>query len=241
MALICQIVRWSRNGNTEEAATVCARCSPGQVAPFAVQRMGSASSPASGNHATGSIAVAAGSALLDIPGTVRTAATIASTTRLGAELASGGGITTTAPLIAGGTVGTYLYGTYLDGGIDSRPPHGRLRRADPGQASDQRHQSAGATRHSSLAATSDWRKHSVLLAENRPAEPCLDVGDRSHFANGDGAIVPDLDFPSRVQEPATVCHWKVTGLELYAVKRWIGTLAGLRSVPTAAQKRYSGA
>jgi hypothetical protein len=157
MALICQIVRWSRNGNTEEAATVCARCSPGQVAPFAVQRMGSASSPASGNHATGSIAVAAGSALLDIPGTVRTAATIASTTRLGAELASGGGITTTAPLIAGGTVGTYLYGTHPYGGIDSRPPHGRLRRADPGQVSEQRHQSAGATRHSSLAATSDCR------------------------------------------------------------------------------------
>jgi hypothetical protein len=93
--------------------------------------MGSASSPASGNPATGTIAVATGTALLDVPGTVRTAATIASTTGLGAELASGGGITTTAPLIAGGTVGTYLSGTYLYGGIDSRPPHGRLRRADP--------------------------------------------------------------------------------------------------------------
>ena len=37
--------------------------------------------------------------------------------------------------------------------------------------------------------------HSVLLAENPPVEPCLDVGDRSHFANGGGAIALDLDFP----------------------------------------------
>lgn len=48
-------------------------------------------------------------------------------------------------------------------------------------------------------------------------------------------------FQAACRKPATVRHWKVTALELDAVKRWIGTLAGLRSVPTAAQKRYSGA
>ena len=33
-----------------------------------------------------------------------------------------------------------------------------------------------------------------------PRLACLDIGDRSHFANDGGAIVPDLGFPSRVQE-----------------------------------------
>jgi hypothetical protein len=220
---------------------MCARCSPGRVAPFAVQRMGSASSPASGNPATGTIAVATGTALLDVPGTVRTAATIASTTGLGAELASGGGITTTAPLIAGRTVGTYLYGTHPYGGIDSRPPHGRLRRADPGQVSDQRHQSAGATRHSSLAATSDCRS---TLCCSRKIGQLSPVSISATGPTSPTVVVPSYGtwtFQAACREPATVCHWKVTGLELYAVKRWIGTLAGLRSVPTAALKRYSGA
>ena len=221
---------------------MCARCSLGRVAPFAVQRMGSASSPASGNPATGTIAVAAGTALLDVPGTVRTAVTIASTIELGAELASGGGVTTTAPPISGSTVGTYLYGTYLRGSIVSRPPHGRLRRADPGQASDdQRHQCAGAMRHSSLAATSDCRStvccswkigrlSPVSTSATGPTSPTMVVLSYRTWA-----------FQAACRKPATVRHWKVTALELDAVKRWIGTLAGLRSVPTAAQKRYSGA
>jgi hypothetical protein len=51
--------------------------------------MGSASNPASGNPATGTIAVAAGAALLDVPGTVRTAVTIASTAGQVAAVASG--------------------------------------------------------------------------------------------------------------------------------------------------------
>jgi hypothetical protein len=81
----------------------------------------------------------------------------------------------------------------------------------------------------------------VLLAENPPVERCLDIGARSHFANGGGAIVLDLEFPRRVQEARDYLPLKGTGLELDAVKRRIGALTNLRSVPTAALKHYFGA
>ncbi|HEY2618913.1 MAG TPA: Hint domain-containing protein [Acetobacteraceae bacterium] len=69
-------------------------------------------------------------------------------------------------------------------------------------------------------------QHAVLLAEGLPAESYLDIGDRSNFANGNGAIALYPDFASRVWDAAGCAPLVVTGPSLEAARRWVNGLAG---------------
>jgi hypothetical protein len=80
-------------------------------------------------------------------------------------------------------------------------------------------------------------EHSILLAESLPAESYLDIGDRSQFANGGGAIALHPDFSARVWEARGCLPLIVTGHELDAARRWIKALAA-RQVPCAAAQRF---
>ncbi|MEJ0020099.1 MAG: Hint domain-containing protein [Acetobacteraceae bacterium] len=68
-------------------------------------------------------------------------------------------------------------------------------------------------------------RHAVLLAEGLAAESYLDVGDRSNFANGEGAVALYPDFASRAWEAAGCAPLVVTGPALQAARRWV---AGVR-------------
>jgi T5SS/PEP-CTERM-associated repeat protein len=68
-------------------------------------------------------------------------------------------------------------------------------------------------------------EHSVLLAENLPAESYLDIGDRSHFANGGSPIVLYPDFASRIWESAGCAPLIVAGPKLDAVRQWLDAIA----------------
>jgi T5SS/PEP-CTERM-associated repeat protein len=69
-------------------------------------------------------------------------------------------------------------------------------------------------------------QHSVLIAENMPAESYLDTGDRSNFANGDGPTALYPDFASRVWDAEGCAPLVVTGPSLEAARRWVNGLAG---------------
>jgi T5SS/PEP-CTERM-associated repeat protein len=85
-------------------------------------------------------------------------------------------------------------------------------------------------------------EHSVLLAENLPAESYLDIGDRSQFANGGGAITLHPDFSARVWEARGCLPLIVTGPELDGVRRWINALAARQLASAATQRfRYASA
>ena len=62
-------------------------------------------------------------------------------------------------------------------------------------------------------------RHAVLLAEGLPAESYLDVGDRSHFANGGIVATLHPDLACRVWEAAACAPLVVSGPRLDAVKR----------------------
>ncbi|MEJ0016336.1 MAG: Hint domain-containing protein [Acetobacteraceae bacterium] len=64
-------------------------------------------------------------------------------------------------------------------------------------------------------------RHAVLLAEGLAAESYLDVGDRSNFANGEGAVALYPDFASRAWEAAGCAPLVVTGPALQAARRWV--------------------
>ncbi len=66
--------------------------------------------------------------------------------------------------------------------------------------------------------------HDVLLAEGLPAESYLDIGDRSGFANGDGALALYPDFASRTWDASGCAPLVVTGPVLEAVRRRVNSL-----------------
>jgi T5SS/PEP-CTERM-associated repeat protein len=68
-------------------------------------------------------------------------------------------------------------------------------------------------------------QHSVLIAENLPAESYLDTGDRSNFINGGGAVALYADFASRVWDARACAPLVVTGPELEAARRWVNAVA----------------
>ena len=61
--------------------------------------------------------------------------------------------------------------------------------------------------------------HAVLLAEGLPAESYLDVGDRSHFANGGAVVTLYPDLACRIWEAASCAPLVIAGPQLDAAKR----------------------
>jgi hypothetical protein len=79
--------------------------------------------------------------------------------------------------------------------------------------------------------------HSILLADNLPAESYLDTGDRSNFANSNGPIALYPDFASRVWEAEGCAPLVVTGPELDAARQWVNALAGVTAASVADKAR----
>ena len=75
-------------------------------------------------------------------------------------------------------------------------------------------------------------QHSILLAEGLPTESYLDTGDRSNFANGNGAVALYPDFASRVWEAEGCAPLVVTGAKLEAIRQRVNARAE-RAVRTA--------
>jgi hypothetical protein len=67
----------------------------------------------------------------------------------------------------------------------------------------------------------ELQEHSVLLAEDLPAESYLDTGDRTKFANGGKQSTLFPDFATRVWEAAGCAPLVVTGAALDAARRRI--------------------
>ncbi len=76
-------------------------------------------------------------------------------------------------------------------------------------------------------------EHSVLLAEGLAVESYLDIGDRSHFINGGGAIALYPDFASRVWDAEGCAPLVGTGPVLDAARCWVNALARV-AIPAAA-------
>jgi len=82
-------------------------------------------------------------------------------------------------------------------------------------------------------------RHAVVLAEGLAAESYLDTGDRSNFANPNGAIALYPDFASRIWDAAGCAPLVVTGAELEAAQGWVNTVA-LMSQHSALPKAMAG-
>jgi hypothetical protein len=81
----------------------------------------------------------------------------------------------------------------------------------------------------------ELQEHSVLLAEDLPAESYLDTGDRTKFANGGKQSTLFPDFATRMWEAAGCAPLVVTGATLEAARRRIN---GRK--PVTAPAGYSG-
>jgi len=82
-------------------------------------------------------------------------------------------------------------------------------------------------------------RHAVVLAEGLAAESYLDTGDRSNFANPNGAIALYPDFAPRIWDAAGCAPLVVTGAELEAAQGWVNTVA-LMSQHSALPKAMAG-
>jgi len=80
-------------------------------------------------------------------------------------------------------------------------------------------------------------RHAVLLAEGLPTESYLDVGDRTSFANGGGAVALYPDFASRVWEAAGCAPLVVTGSELEAARQRVNERATPQRRTGSARRR----
>jgi hypothetical protein len=61
--------------------------------------------------------------------------------------------------------------------------------------------------------------HDVLIAEGLAVESYLDIGDRSNFGNGDGAVVLYPNFSARVWEAMGCARLVVFGPEIESIRR----------------------
>jgi collagen type I/II/III/V/XI/XXIV/XXVII alpha len=73
--------------------------------------------------------------------------------------------------------------------------------------------------------------HDIVLANGMPAETWLDIGNRSHFANGGEVITLHPDFALRARETAGCAPLVLTGAKLTAVKKRLAADAARRRRP----------